>query len=152
MMAHPDDVAMPFLLMSAFRGLVDAVHAQLYEAGFADVRATHGFAMQAIGQECTSVELGARLGVSKQAAAKTAATLETMGLITREPGVADRRERILRPTSRGRDMLTRSGAAFEAEVGKWRTHVGDSRVDATLATLAAAPRGQRSPTDLSEWL
>ena len=49
-MAQIADVAMPFLLMSAFRGLVDAVHARLDEAGFAGVRATHGFAMQAIGE------------------------------------------------------------------------------------------------------
>lgn len=150
-MAQIADVAMPVLLMSAFRGLVDAVHARLDEAGFAGVRPTHGFAMQAIGEGCTSVELGARLGVSKQAAAKTAAALAAMGLITREPGVIDRRERILRPTPHGAEMLAVSAAAFAREVGQWRARVGDRRVDATLATLAAAPRGQRSPTDLSDW-
>lgn len=138
-MAPIDDVAMPFLLMSAFRGLVDAVHADLEEAGFPGVRATHGFAMQAVGEGCTSVELGARLGVSKQAAAKTAAGLEAMGFIARAPSPTDRRERILTPTERGREMLDRSAASFRREVGMWRERVGGAQVDATLATLAQAP-------------
>ena len=138
-MAPIDDVAMPFLLMSAFRGLVDAVHADLEEAGFPGVRATHGFAIQAVGEGCTSVELGVRLRVSKQAATKTAAGLEAMGFITRGPSATDRRERILTPTPHGREMLQRSAASFRREVAQWRERVGDRKVDATLATLAAAP-------------
>ncbi len=138
-MAQIDDVAMPFLLMSAFRGLVDAVHADLEEAGFPGVRATHGFAMQAVGEGCTSVDLGVRLGVSKQAATKTAAGLEAMGFITRAASPTDRRERILTPTKRGREMLHRSAGSFRREVARWRENVGDQDVDTTLATLAAAP-------------
>ena len=69
---------MPFLLMSAFRGLVDAVHADLEEAGFPGVRATHGFATQAVGAARVSSSVSA-WGL-KQAATKTAAGLEAMGL------------------------------------------------------------------------
>ena len=54
-MSPPTDLAMPFLLMTAFRGLVDAVGDGLAAAGYPAVRATHGFAMQAIGSGCTSV-------------------------------------------------------------------------------------------------
>src|SRR5690606_12747542 len=98
MTSKPNDLAMPFLLMSAFRGLVDAVHADLEHAGFLGVRATHGFAMQAIGDGCTSVELGERLGVTKQAAAKTARSLEELDLVRRESVPSDRRARLLVPT------------------------------------------------------
>ncbi|QKT07991.1 MarR family transcriptional regulator [Gordonia sp. X0973] len=132
-----DDASTPFLLMVAFRDLVDAVNAALAEVGFPGIRDTHGFAMQAIGPGCTGVELGTRLGVSKQAAAKTADSLESMGLITRERNATDRRERLLVPTERGIEMLTRSGELFRREVGRWRAAVGDAPVDATLATLAA---------------
>jgi len=145
------DLAMPFLLMAAFRNLVDAVHRQLDAAGFTGIRATHGFAMQAIGAGCTSVELGARLGVSKQAAAKTAQALEQMGLLERSENPRDRRERLLRPTDRGREMLRRSAAAFATELAAWRELAGDTGVDATLATLAQVSRGGRSDTDLSDW-
>jgi len=141
---------MPFLLMSAFRGLVDAVHAELAAAGYPGVRATHGFAMQAIGSGCTSVELGDRLGVTKQAATRTAASLEELGLVTRERSTTDRRERLLVPTARGRRMLELSGRSFAAQVAQWRARVGDAAVDATLTTLAHADHGRRGATDVSD--
>lgn len=147
----PPDHAMPFLLISAFRGLVDSVHERLAEAGFAHLRASHGFAMQAIGDGCTSVELGQRLGVSKQAAAKTARSLLDLGLIERRPNPLDGRERILVPTRRGRRMLRLSAEAFTELVGRWRATVGDADVDAVLTTLGQADPGRRGPTDLSDW-
>ena len=150
-MAPPTDLAMPFLLMSAFRGLVDAVHEGLAAAGYPDVRATHGFAMQAIGSGCTSVELGQRLGVTKQAAARTAASLEELGFITREHSLTDGRERLLAPTQRGQEMLSLSASIFTQQVQQWRARVGDDNVDATLATLSQADPGRRGPTDISDW-
>jgi DNA-binding MarR family transcriptional regulator len=147
----PPDHAMPFLLISAFRGLVDSVHEHLADAGFPHLRAAHGFAMQAIGNGCTSVELGQRLGVSKQAAAKTARTLEDMGLIERRANPLDGRERILVPTTQGRRMLQLSADGFTRLVGRWRVAVGDANVDAVLTTLTQASHGRRGPTDLSDW-
>jgi DNA-binding MarR family transcriptional regulator len=143
---------MPFLLISAFRGLVDGVHERLTQAGFPQLRASHGFAMQAIGKGCTSVELGQRLGVSKQAAAKTARALEEMNLVKRRANPLDARERVLVPTAHGRRMLQLSAQAFAQLVGQWRTTVGDAQVDAVLATLAQADPGRRGPTDLSDWI
>ncbi len=146
-----DDVAMPFLLMRAFRGLVDSVHEDLAQQGFPGIRAHHGFALQAVGDGCTSVALGERLGVSKQAAAKTVKSLEDLGLVERRLNEADRRERTLVITRRGRRLLSLSAAAFRREVATWRTRVGDERVDATLTTLLAVGSGGRSDTDLSDW-
>lgn len=151
MTSKPNDLAMPFLLMSAFRGLVDAVHADLEHAGFPGVRATHGFAMQAIGDGCTSVELGERLGVTKQAAAKTARSLEELDLVRREGVPSDRRARLLVPTDHGRAMLRLSAKSFARQISRWRAEVGDRNVDATLRTLSAADPGLRGPTDLSDW-
>lgn len=150
-MESADDLAMPFLLMGAFRVLVDAVHGQLAQNGFPGIRAHHGFALQAIGPGCTSVELGDRLGVSKQAAAKTAKSLEDMGLVERRTNDRDRRERTLIVTRRGRTLLDLSAAAFRREVGAWRAMTGDDRVDATLTLLSTVGRGGRSHTDLSDW-
>lgn len=151
-MEPTDDLAMPFLLMAAFRGLVDAVHEQLAAAGYPGFRATHGFAMQAIGAGCTSVELGHRLGVSKQAATRTARTLEELGLIRRIPNDHDRRELVLTPTRHAERVLQLSAELFRSELRGWRHRVGDEYVDATLTTLAAASAGRRGPTDLSDWV
>lgn len=146
-----DDLAMPFLLMGAFTALVDVVHEQLARDGFPGIRAHHGFALQAIGTGCTSVELGDRLGVTKQAATKTAKALEDMGLVDRRTNDRDRRERTLVLTRRGRTLLDLSATAFRREVSAWRTRVGDERVDATLTMLATVGRDHRRPTGLSDW-
>lgn len=150
-MGKPPDNAMPFLLLAAFRGLVDEVHAELAACGEPDMRASHGFALQAIGRGCTSVELAGRLGVSKQAAAKTVATLEERGLVERRPDPTDARARRLGLTRRGRRVLALSGNAFTAAVARWRERVGDDAVDMTVATLAAVDHGGRGSLDLSDW-
>jgi DNA-binding MarR family transcriptional regulator len=146
------DHAMPFLLVASFRGVVDELHARLADRGFPGLTARHGFAMQALGPGCTTGELAQRLGVSKQAAAKTAASLEALGFVTREPNPADARERILTPTRRGARMLAESGRIIEDVVAGWRARLGDADVDATLRTLAGVDHGPRSTTDLSDWL
>lgn len=143
---------MPFLLMRAFRSMVDTVHEGLAERGFPGIRAHHGFALQAIGSGCSSVQLGERLGVSKQAATKTARSLEELGLVERRDNWADRRERRLVITRRGKRLLALSAEGFRAEVARWRAEVGDEYVDATLATLASTARGGRADTDLSDWI
>lgn len=146
MSAH-DDAQMPFLLLQAFNHLVDEVHSQLAQEGFPGLRASHGFAMQAIGEGCTTVELGQRLQVTKQAAAQAAKVLEGMGFIERRPSERDRRERILVPTDRGREMLERSAAAFRREVARWRGEIGDPGVDAVLTTLGAVTVGDGQRRD-----
>ena len=75
---------LPLLLAGTFRELIDGLHTELAERGHGQARPIHGFALQAIGPDGVTVsELGRRLGVTKQAAAKTAAGLEQIGYITR---------------------------------------------------------------------
>lgn len=143
--ATSTDLDLPFLLTSAFDSLVDAVHASLAADGFPGIRAVHGFAMQAIGPGCTSVELGHRLGVSKQAATQTAKALTELGLIDRETNVRDRREVILVPSPRGREMLRLSAAAFRREIGRWRSEVGDGTIDTLLEALRTVTGGSGAP-------
>lgn len=148
---NSDDSAAPFLLMRAFRSLVDAVHEHLADHGFPGVRATHGFALQAIGTGCTSVDLAGRLGVSKQAATKTAQSLESLGLIERRQNQHDRRERVITVSARGHRLLELSADRFRHEISQWRAAAGDDAVATTLATLTIVSAGGRSDTDLSDW-
>src|ERR1700733_223985 len=102
---------LPFLLIGAFRSLIDELHRTLAESGHDEARPLHGFALQAIGPEgSTASELGRRLGVTKQAAAKTVASLERVGYVCREPDSKDGRAVRLLRTPLGEEMLSLSAA------------------------------------------
>ena len=106
---------LPLLLLGAFRSLIDELHRTLTESGHGDARPLHGFALQAIGPDGTTVsELGRRLAVSKQAAAKTASSLERIGYVRRQADPADGRAVLLLRTARGEEMLALSATFFDA--------------------------------------
>src|SRR5579863_6804635 len=120
---------LPFLLIGAFRSLINELHRTLAESGHDQARPLHGFALQAIGPDgSTASELGRRLGVSKQAAAKTVASLERVGYIRREPDSADARVVRLRRTVRGQEMLALSAAFFETYHARLAQTVGPRRL------------------------
>jgi DNA-binding MarR family transcriptional regulator len=145
---------LPLLLARAFRGLIDALHLELAELGHSDARPIHGFALQAIGPEGTTLsELGRRLGVSKQAATKTAASLERLGYVSREHHPTDARAVRLRRSPRGEEMLSLSAEIFERLRAEWASELGGDRVRALeddlerIATSTGVKLG-----DLPGWL
>lgn len=140
------------LLAGAFRQGVDALNGELAEQGYPGARPLHGFALQAIGPDgCTINELGQRLGVSKQAAAKTATGLENAGYVARESVAADRRAVLLRRTERAEEFLAASAVGFEHVVDRWRRQVGADRFDAMVEALAIVA-DERPIGDLPGWL
>jgi DNA-binding MarR family transcriptional regulator len=147
--------ALPLLLAAAFRELIDALHAELAERGHEQARPVHGFALQAIGPDGTTVsELGRHLGVTKQAAAKTAAGLEELGYVTRRPSERDARASVLTVTAHGREMLGLSAEIFERLHGDWERQLGAERVaviEDGLAEIVAHSGGARLG-DLPGWL
>jgi DNA-binding MarR family transcriptional regulator len=145
---------LPLLLIGAFRALIDALHLELAEHGHPDARPIHGFALQAIGPEATTLsELGRRLGVSKQAATKTAAGLERLGYITREDHPNDARAIQLRRTPHGEHILSLSGEIFQRLRTAWAHELGIERVqmlENDLERIAATSRAKLG--DLPGWL
>jgi DNA-binding MarR family transcriptional regulator len=145
---------LPLLLVGAFRLLIDDLNAELGRRGFADTRPVHGFALQAIGRDGTTIsELGRRLGITKQAAAKTAAKLEDAGLIARE-AADDRRSRRLVISRRGRRLLATSAEIFEDLRARWIDEIGAARITALeddLETLVGRAGGV-ALGDLPGWL
>jgi DNA-binding MarR family transcriptional regulator len=134
---------LPFLLVAAFRSLIDELHRTLAASGHDQARPLHGFALQAIGPDGSTVsELGRRLGVSKQAAAKTVASLERVGYVSREPDPADGRAVRLRRTARGHEMLDLSAAFFE----KYHTRLAQTLGSRRLAELEDALQRMTTPT------
>jgi DNA-binding MarR family transcriptional regulator len=129
---------LPLLLLGAFRSIIDELHAELAQRGHEQARPLHGFALQAIGAEGTTIgELGRRLGVTKQAAAKTAKSLEEAGYATRIPHASDGRAWTLTRTRHGQEMLELSAEIFDRLRRQWAGHLGDRRIRELEDDLAA---------------
>jgi DNA-binding MarR family transcriptional regulator len=146
---------LPLLLAGSFRLLIDALHAELAEQGHPNARPSTGFALQALGPEGATIsELGRRMGVSKQAAAKAATGLERLGYVEREPDVRDARSVRLRRSARGEALLAASARIFERLREEWVRELGADRVSALeddLSTMIAGAGGVRLG-DLPGWL
>jgi DNA-binding MarR family transcriptional regulator len=79
----------------------EIVAERLAEAGFADVRQSHGYVIQhLIGQERTITELARRMGVTQQAASKTVTEMIRIGVLELT-GSGDRRAKLVRLSARG---------------------------------------------------
>jgi DNA-binding MarR family transcriptional regulator len=145
---------LPFLLLGAFRALVDELHEELATRGHAEARPLHAFALQAVGDGATISDLGRRLGVSKQAAAKTAASLERLGYITREPDPTDGRASRVGRSVRGDELLALSAEAFDRARARLARQLGSERVaelERDLETIVGAPAGS-GLSDVPGWL
>jgi DNA-binding MarR family transcriptional regulator len=133
---------LPLLLFGGFRAVIDEVHAELARRGHPDARPAHGFALQAIGLDGTTAsELGRSLGISKQAAGKTVAGLESVGYATRAGDDADRRRKLIRLTPRGLEMLALSAETMDGIRDRWVRELGPERVrdlEASLRTVVPA--------------
>lgn len=125
------------LLLGGFRTLADRATTELAARGFEDYRPVHDFALRAIqsGAESAS-DLGRRMSVTKQSAAKTIATLEERGYVAREPDPTDRRRMRLRVTERGAAVQREGEQIFEEMRAQWEQQVGV----ADLATTENALR------------
>ncbi|MFB6892384.1 MarR family winged helix-turn-helix transcriptional regulator [Kitasatospora sp. NPDC056327] len=116
---------LPLRLLFAFRLIIDELHERIGHEGHPDLRPMHGFVFQAIGPDgTTAVELGRRLGVSKQAAGKTVEQLERLGYVERGGDPADARRKVVRLTERGTDSLVRSARIFEELREEWAERLG----------------------------
>jgi DNA-binding MarR family transcriptional regulator len=143
---------LPLRLLLAFRSLIDELHAELAAQGHPDVRPLHGFVFQAIGRDgTTAVELGRRLGVSKQAAGKTLDALERMGYVVREPDARDARRKLVRLTPRGIDCLARSARIFDALRARWAETLGEERLRALEDDLRAVTPAELLRLDMPGW-
>src|SRR5271154_3872110 len=95
------------LLLGGFHTMVDEVTVELERRGHPGVRPVHEFALRAIdGGADTASELGRRLAVTKQAAAKTLVALEEMKYVEREADSSDARRKRIRVTHRGHELMT----------------------------------------------
>ena len=152
MSTDPPAFELPLRLLLGFRVLIDDLHTELARQGHPDVRPVHGFALQAIGREgTTAAELGRRLGVSKQAAAKTVESLERIGYVERRADTADARRKLVVPTQRGVDCLVRSARIFDDLRARWARTIGAKRLRALEDDLRKVTPEGAMQLDVPGW-
>ncbi|WP_067461254.1 MarR family winged helix-turn-helix transcriptional regulator [Actinomadura macra] len=148
----PPGFELPLRLFLAFRVIIDELHAELAREGHADLRPMHGFVFQAIGPDgTTAVELGRRLGVSKQAAGKMVESLERAGYVERAADPSDARRKIVRLTARGVDSLARSARIFDRIRDDWAERLGADRLRALEADLREVTPADLWRLDVPGW-
>jgi DNA-binding MarR family transcriptional regulator len=141
------------LLLAGFRTLADQATTELAQRGYEDVRPVHDFALRAIlsGGDSAS-ELGRRMSVTKQAAAKTISLLEERGYVTREPDSTDRRRARIRVTDRGLAMLQAGEAIFDELRERWEQQVGTASLDSLEETLRELVGDKTIRLDSPGWI
>jgi len=143
---------LPLRLFVAFRVLIDELHAELARQGHPNIRPIHGFLFQAIDPDgATAVDLGRRLGISKQAAGKTIDTLERFEYVERGTDPRDARRKIVRLTDRGVDCLARSARIFDRLRADWAKTLGEGRLLALEADLRSVTPSGLFPLDVPGW-
>lgn len=127
------------LLLGSYRRLVDTVIRELAERGYDDVRASHDFAMRAIEAGAdNATELGRRLAVTKQGAARTVETLLERGYISREVDPSDARRKRLQVTPLGSEVMREGEAIFDELRRQWERTLGKrelARLEEQLAMI-----------------
>lgn len=141
------------LLLGGFRSLVDAAQIELARRGHEDVRPVHDFAIRAIASGADSAsELGRRMSVSKQAAAKTISVLQERGYIARDVDPTDARRKRLHVTERGFDMLREAEAIFDDLRDRWGQQIGENQLKALEAQLTGLIGTERVRFDAPGWI
>jgi DNA-binding MarR family transcriptional regulator len=141
------------LLLGGFRTLVDAAIAELAERGHEDVRPVHDFAMRAIAAGADSAsELGRRLSITKQSAAKTIAVLQERGYVTRDTDPRDGRRKRLQVTALGFDVMRQGEEVFDELRDRWAQQIGAAELDTIEDHLTALVGAQPVRFDTPGWI
>jgi DNA-binding MarR family transcriptional regulator len=141
------------LLLGGFRTLVDAAIAELAERGHQDVRPVHDFAMRAIAAGADSAsELGRRLSITKQSAAKTIAVLQQRGYVTRDTDPRDGRRKRLQVTALGFDVMRQGEEVFDELRDQWAQRIGAAELDRIEDHLTALAGAQPVRLDTPGWI
>jgi len=141
------------LLLGGFRVLVDDAILELAERGYEDVRPVHDFAMRAIAAGADNAsELGRRLSVSKQAAAKTVAVLEERGYVVRAADPLDARRKRLEVTAFGFEVMRVGEAVFDELREEWKQKIGAKQLEHLESDLAALVGASAVHLDSPGWI
>ncbi|MGH3493311.1 MAG: MarR family winged helix-turn-helix transcriptional regulator [Sciscionella sp.] len=126
------------MLRTAWTELIDEVYEQLLAAGFEDLRPVHmPILRDMLVSNLRPSELGARLGLSKQAANDLVRELESKEYIALEPDPDDGRAKRIVATERGWQASETAKATSNAVGRRWAELVGEERYSVFEEVLRA---------------
>jgi DNA-binding MarR family transcriptional regulator len=141
------------LLLGGYRSMVDAATSELADRGYVDFTPVHEFALRAIAAGADSAsDLGRRTDVSKQAAAKTIATLTSRGYVVSSPDPADARRKRLRVTDRGIAVMTEGEAILDRVRARWQEQLGAAEIAELEERLTALVGDAAIRIDAPGWV
>ena len=134
------------LLSAATQLTVRRLNETLATRGYPNLRPADGYALLALGSEgATTSQLGARLGITKQAAAKISNRLEQAGYLCRSSHPSDARAQLLARTARGVELLETAADVQRQIEQDWARTVGARKVTEMRAALESVL--QQAPQD-----
>jgi DNA-binding MarR family transcriptional regulator len=138
------------LLAIALSMAVDDLHERLAERGWQRTRPLWGFVLLSLREQPGSIsQIGALLGMTKQAAAKVVAGLEDADLVERVADRRDRRATVTRLTRRGRKFLADVDDIYTEIEADWERTIGKRQLSAVqtgLGALITAHWGDERPS------
>ncbi|HUC01018.1 MAG TPA: MarR family transcriptional regulator [Solirubrobacterales bacterium] len=103
--------------------------AELAEAGYGDVRPTHGCVFRFVHENGMRLtELAQRAGMTKQSIGEIVDDLEARGYVERVPDPADKRAKLIRLTEKGRQAQRVGYGLFAKIEQRWAERYGADRV------------------------
>lgn len=109
---------------------------RMAEAGFGDVRPSHGYVFQHLLVRPMRIsELAQRLGMTPQGASKMVIELESLGYVHRQQDATDQRSRYVALTERGLAAIEAGRRARAALTAELRAELGAESADQLLASL-----------------
>lgn len=137
------------LLALAYRDLIEKLHARLSERGWSKVRPAFGFVLLAARDKpVTITEIAALMGTTKQAASKLAAAMSDAGYLVLDPDSVDGRQRPLRLSREGVELLADVEDIYRELEGEWAEIIGTPALEGlrqSLHTAVLASHGGELP-------
>lgn len=114
----------------------DELYARLADAGYGDLRFSHGVVLAYLDEAGTrATDLAARSGRHKQIVGRTVDELEALGYVARAPDPADRRAKLVVPTARGLEAMRLSDEIIADIERREARAVGAEAYDSFRRTL-----------------
>lgn len=129
---------LPFSPFSCAHVLVDGIQSGMSTRGFDDLRPAHGFLFARVsGAGCTTSDIAAHLGVTKQAVSQMTDQLVESRYLERVENPRDKRSALIMLTSKGMRATRAAEDCALAVCRQWESTVGAEQLTQMGETLAA---------------
>jgi DNA-binding MarR family transcriptional regulator len=123
----PENLAI--LLREPFRAGTELLHRRFAERGHPEIRPPHGNVMQFLDDAGTRVSvLAERAQITKQSMAELLAHLERLGYVERVPDPSDRRAKLVRATTRGKQLYAIARDVVAEIEADWTKRLGKTKM------------------------